>query len=44
MSKKQDSFYFDHFLECARLSCQAAHLLKTFLTDFECKGYGSETG
>ena len=37
MSKKQDSFYFDNFLECARLSCQAAHLLKTFLTDFEVK-------
>lgn len=37
MSKKQDSFYFDNFLECARLSCQAAYLLKKFLTDFEVK-------
>ena len=37
MSKKQDSFYFDNFLECARLSCQADHLLKTFLTDCEVK-------
>ena len=37
MSKKQDSFYFDNFLVSARLTCQAAQLLKTFLTDFEVK-------
>ncbi|MGI6006146.1 MAG: DUF47 domain-containing protein [Ruminococcus sp.] len=35
MAKKQDSFYFDNFVECAKLSCQAAYLLKKFLTDFK---------
>ncbi|MGI6010866.1 MAG: DUF47 domain-containing protein [Ruminococcus sp.] len=34
MSKKQDSFYFDNFVACAELSCQAAYLLRKFLTEF----------
>lgn len=34
MSKKQDDFYFQNFIECAGYSCQAAHLLKEILSDF----------
>ena len=35
MSKKQDDFYFQNFIECAGYSCQAAHLLKEILSDFK---------
>ena len=28
MSKKQDEFYFQSFIECAEASCKAAKLLK----------------
>ncbi len=35
MAKKQDSFYFDNFVECAEESCQAAHMLKETLQDFD---------
>lgn len=34
MSKKQDLFYFENFIECTELSCRAAHFLKETLTDF----------
>ena len=37
MSKKQDSFYFDNFIACADLSCQAARLLKQVLEHFDPK-------
>ncbi|HIX15871.1 MAG TPA: DUF47 family protein [Candidatus Hungatella pullicola] len=35
MSKKQDEFYFNNFIECAEFSCQAAYLLKNILRDFK---------
>lgn len=35
MSKKQDSFFFDHFIECAEYSCKAIELLETIVTDFD---------
>ena len=35
MSKKQDDFYFQNFIECAGYSCQAAHLLKEILSNFK---------
>ncbi len=34
MSKKQDAFYFQNFIECAQASCNAARLLKQTLHDF----------
>lgn len=34
MSKKQDEFYFQSFIECAEASCKAAKLLKDTLTNF----------
>lgn len=34
MSKKSDSFYFDNFIECASISCEAAEMLKSLLSDF----------
>lgn len=34
MSKKQDSFFFDHFIECAEYSCKSIELLETIVTDF----------
>ena len=35
MSKKQDSYYFQNFIACAGLSCQAAQLLKQAFGDFQ---------
>ena len=35
MSKKQDDYYFDNFIECAQYSCKEAYLLKEILTDFK---------
>lgn len=35
MSKKQDAFYYDNFLECAQLARKAAYFLKEKLTDFK---------
>lgn len=34
MSKKQDSFYFENFIACTQLSCQAAHLLEQAMEHF----------
>lgn len=34
MSKKQDSFYYNNFSECARLAQKAVYFLKEVLTDF----------
>ena len=34
MSKKQDAFYFQNFIECAEAACSAAKLLKKTLNDF----------
>ncbi len=34
MSKKQDSFYFQNFIDCADYSCQAVRLLKDVMTQF----------
>ena len=34
MSKKQDEFYFQSFIECAEAACSAARLLKETLLDF----------
>ncbi|HIQ78536.1 MAG TPA: DUF47 family protein [Candidatus Scatomorpha intestinavium] len=35
MSKKQDAYYFENFCECADYACKAAHLLRSWLTDFD---------
>lgn len=35
MSKKQDSYYFQNFIACADYSCQAAHLLKETMSQFD---------
>lgn len=35
MAKKQDSFYFDNFLACAELACEAAHLLEKVMDPFD---------
>lgn len=35
MSKKQDEFYFNNFIECTEFSCQAAYLLKNILREFK---------
>ena len=34
MSKKQDMFYFEKFIESAEASCEAAQLLKRSLENF----------
>lgn len=34
MSKKQDSFYFKNFVDCADCACRAAHLLDIIMSDF----------
>ena len=35
MAKKQDSYYFQNFIECADCSCRAAHLLKDVMEQFD---------
>ncbi len=35
MSKKQDSFYFQNFIDCADYSCRAAYLLKETMSSFD---------
>lgn len=35
MSKKQDDFYFQNFIECVGFSCDAANMLKQILSDFK---------
>lgn len=35
MSKKQDAFYYDTFIACAKCAGRAARFLKDILTDFE---------
>lgn len=35
MSKKQDSYYFQNFIDCAEYSCQAAYLLKDTMSHFD---------
>lgn len=35
MSKKQDTYYFDNFVECAEHSSKAAKLLKKFLNSYD---------
>ncbi|HIQ97347.1 MAG TPA: DUF47 domain-containing protein [Candidatus Limivivens merdigallinarum] len=37
MSKKQDTFYFEHFVDCGRLALGAAQFLESILTDFDPK-------
>lgn len=34
MARKQDIFYFENFIECAKAACRAADLLKQTLSDF----------
>ncbi|MCD8153941.1 MAG: DUF47 family protein [Clostridiales bacterium] len=34
MSRKQDAFYFDSFIACAELSCQAAYMLEKTISHF----------
>ena len=34
MSKKQDMFYFEKFIESAEASCEAAQLLKKVLENY----------
>ena len=31
MAKKQDSYYFQNFIECAEYSCKAANLLLSLI-------------
>ncbi len=35
MSKKQDAFYFNNFIECANHACRASELLESVLSDFK---------
>ena len=35
MAKKQDSFYYENFSECAACACQAAHYLEDALKKME---------
>lgn len=35
MSKKNDNFYFENFIECADISCAAATFLRSTLLDFD---------
>lgn len=35
MAKKQDSYYFQNFIACADYSCQAAHLLRDAMCNFD---------
>ena len=35
MSKKTDSFYFENFIACTQLSCEAAHLLEQTMEHFD---------
>ena len=35
MSKKQDAYYFENFIACTDLACQAAHLLLKAIEDFD---------
>ena len=35
MSKKQDSFYFQNFIDCAAYSCMAAKLLRDVMSHFD---------
>lgn len=35
MSKKQDEFYFNNFIECADYACKAAHLLEDVMDNFD---------
>ena len=35
MSKKQDEFYFNNFIECADYACNAAHLLEDVMDNFD---------
>ena len=35
MAKKQDSYYFQNFIECAEYSCKAANLLKKTMEQFD---------
>ena len=35
MSKKQDFYYFQNFMDCAEYSCRAIHLLKDIMTQFD---------
>ena len=41
MAKKQDSFYYDNFSECAACACQAAHYLEDALKNFKPEGLSS---
>lgn len=35
MSKKQDTFYFQNFIDCADCACRAAHLLEETMRHFD---------
>ena len=41
MAKKQDSFYYENFSECAACACQAAHYLEDALKNFKPEGLSS---
>ena len=34
MSKKQDTYYFNNFIECAECACKAVHLLDEIMNNF----------
>ena len=35
MSKKQDEYFFNNFIECADYACKAAHLLEEVMDNFD---------
>lgn len=35
MSKKQDEFFFNNFIECADYACKAAHLLEEVMDNYD---------
>ena len=41
MAKKQDSFYYENFSECAACACQASHYLEDALKNFKPEGLSS---
>ena len=35
MSKKQDEFFFNNFIDCADYACRAAHMLEEVMDNFD---------
>ncbi len=41
MSKKQDTYYFNNFIECTQYACQAARLLEETVQNFDAENLNS---